>query len=97
MQALKAFKEGFSTDIHHPDRLPHLRKQLQLLDVYQQKTVVFLFDFLCKVVQQSHINQMTSHNLGICWGPTLFRTGAVAAPVVQALIDEYDNIFRILD
>lgn len=98
LQVLKSFKEIIAAhEANSPERLPALRKQLALLGASQQKTVVFLFDFLTKVARNANYNQMTSYNLGICWGPTLFRTGGQAAPVVSVLIDNYDQIFRVLD
>jgi hypothetical protein len=60
------------------------------------KIVQYLFSFLSQVSQRSTVNKMTPANLGICWGPTLFRTGSQGTGIVQTLIKEYNYIFKVI-
>lgn len=93
----RTFKEGLSMPQNDPNRLRAFRKAIGDLSPQDQKTAAYLFNFLVKVSNHSSENQMTAGNLGICWGPTLFRTGASAAPVVQNLIDDFYDIFVLID
>jgi hypothetical protein len=59
------------------------------------KVVQFLFRLLAKVAAHSDVNKMNASNLGICWGPTLFRGGGNVMAVIQTLINNYEEVFLI--
>jgi hypothetical protein len=60
-----------------------------------RNTLSYLFGFLYRVKLNSSENKMTETNLGICWGPTLFKAGASAGVLVASLLKDFEFIFPL--
>nr|KAF6493565.1 Rho GTPase activating protein 9 [Rousettus aegyptiacus] len=66
-------------------------------------TLRYLLEHLCRVITHSDKNRMTPHNLGIVFGPTLFRpeqeTSDPAAhalypgQLVQLMLTDFTSLF----
>ncbi|XP_007948217.1 rho GTPase-activating protein 9 [Orycteropus afer afer] len=117
--ALKLFLRELPQPLVPPLLLPHFRAALALLESKQRlsqiqeligsmpkpnhDTLRYLLDHLCRVIAHSDKNRMTPHNLGIVFGPTLFRpeqeTSDLAAhalypgQLVQLMLTEFNNLF----
>lgn len=87
--ALKLFLRELPQPLVPPLMLPHFRAALELSNSEQclskiqelidllpkpnHDTLQYLLEHLCRVIAHSDQNRMTAHNLGIVFGPTLFR------------------------
>lgn len=87
----------FSKDIEEPEQRLFRIKDIVLDQLPPQnfKAVQMVFALLYKVQERSSVNKMTASNLGICWGPTLFRSGSQGTSIVQTLIEKYQFIFLV--
>jgi len=54
-----------------------------------------LFSLLVKVEALKADNKMTATNLGTCFAPSLFQSGAVSVPIVEIMIKHYSTIFFV--
>ncbi|KAM5289010.1 rho GTPase-activating protein 9 isoform 2-T2 [Ctenodactylus gundi] len=117
--ALKLFLRELPQPLVPPPLLPHFRAALALTKPEQclsqvqeligsmpkpnQDTLRFLLEHLCRVIAHSDKNRMTPHNLGIVFGPTLFRpdqeTSDPAAhalypgQLVQLMLTDFASLF----
>uniref|UniRef100_A0A8C6QJN1 Rho GTPase activating protein 9 n=1 Tax=Nannospalax galili TaxID=1026970 RepID=A0A8C6QJN1_NANGA len=87
--ALKLFLRELPQPLVPPLLLPHFRDALAFSESEQclsqiqklidslpkpnRDTLQYLLEHLCRVIAHSDKNRMTAHNLGIVFGPTLFR------------------------
>ncbi|XP_023413772.1 rho GTPase-activating protein 9 isoform X4 [Loxodonta africana] len=117
--ALKLFLRELPQPLVPPLLLPHFRAALALLESEHRlsqiqelissmpkpnhDTLRYLLEHLCRVIAHSDKNRMTPHNLGIVFGPTLFRpeqeTSDLAAhalypgQLVQLMLTEFTRLF----
>ncbi|XP_025256778.1 rho GTPase-activating protein 9 isoform X2 [Theropithecus gelada] len=112
--ALKLFLRELPQPLVPPLLLPHFRAALeQCLSQIQEligsmpkpnhDTLRYLLEHLCRVIAHSDKNRMTPHNLGIVFGPTLFRpeqeTSDPAAhalypgQLVQLMLTNFTSLF----
>ncbi|XP_054984136.1 rho GTPase-activating protein 9 [Sorex araneus] len=67
-------------------RLSHIQELISSMPKPNQDTLRYLLEHLCRVIEHSEENRMTPHNLGIVFGPTLFRPEQETAdPAAHAL------------
>ncbi|XP_043420516.1 rho GTPase-activating protein 9 isoform X2 [Prionailurus bengalensis] len=118
--ALKLFLRELPQPLVSPQLLPHFRAALALSESEQRlsqireligsmptpnrDTLRYLLEHLCRVIAHSDKNRMTPHNLGIVFGPTLFRpeqeTSDPAAhalypgQLVQLMLTDFTRLFR---
>ncbi|XP_071077110.1 rho GTPase-activating protein 9 isoform X3 [Desmodus rotundus] len=117
--ALKLFLRELPQPLVPPLLLPNFRAALALLESEQRlcqirelivslpkpnhDTLRYLLEHLCRVIAHSDKNRMTPHNLGIVFGPTLFRpeqeTSDPAAhalypgQLVQLMLTDFTSLF----
>ncbi|XP_023563054.1 rho GTPase-activating protein 9 isoform X2 [Octodon degus] len=117
--ALKLFLRELPQPLVPPQLLPHFRAALALsrseerlsqiqeliesMPKPNQDTLRHLLEHLCRVIAHSDKNRMTPHNLGIVFGPTLFRpeqeTSDPAAhalypgQLVQLMLTDFTSLF----
>ncbi|XP_008059043.1 rho GTPase-activating protein 9 [Carlito syrichta] len=117
--ALKLFFRELPQPLVPPLLLPHFRAALAISESEQRlsqiqelidsmpkpnhDTLQYLLEHLCRVIAHSDQNRMTPHNLGIVFGPTLFRpeqeTSDPAAhalypgQLVQLMLTDFTSLF----
>ncbi|KAF6117403.1 Rho GTPase activating protein 9 [Phyllostomus discolor] len=84
-------------------RLSQIRELIVSLPKPNHDTLRYLLEHLCRVIAHSDKNRMTPHNLGIVFGPTLFRpeqeTSDPAAhalypgQLVQLMLTDFTSLF----
>nr|XP_035933831.1 rho GTPase-activating protein 9 isoform X3 [Halichoerus grypus] len=84
-------------------RLSQIRELLGSMPKPNRDTLRYLLEHLCRVIAHSDKNRMTPHNLGIVFGPTLFRpeqeTSDPAAhalypgQLVQLMLTDFTSLF----
>ncbi|XP_061485133.1 arf-GAP with Rho-GAP domain, ANK repeat and PH domain-containing protein 1 isoform X2 [Rhineura floridana] len=80
------------------EKISWYRRLLNSLPAVNRATVKALINHLYRVQCFSDVNQMTTHNLAIVFGPTLFQTDGKdykAGRVVEDLIRCYVDIFSV--
>ncbi|XP_053162317.1 arf-GAP with Rho-GAP domain, ANK repeat and PH domain-containing protein 1 isoform X2 [Hemicordylus capensis] len=80
------------------EKIAQYRRLLSSLPAVNRATVKVLINHLYRVQRFSDMNQMTTHNLAIVFGPTLFQTDGQdykAGRVVEDLIRCYVDIFSV--
>uniref|UniRef100_A0A8C4NC54 ArfGAP with RhoGAP domain, ankyrin repeat and PH domain 1 n=1 Tax=Eptatretus burgeri TaxID=7764 RepID=A0A8C4NC54_EPTBU len=80
------------------EKLAQYKVLIKELPTVNRATVTCLMDHLYCVQYCSHINQMTTRNLSIVFGPTLFQTEGRQSQetnVVEDLITNYRVLFKI--
>ncbi|NXH69354.1 ARAP1 protein, partial [Hydrobates tethys] len=81
-------------------KIGEYRRLLGTLPTVNRATLKALINHLFRVQRFSGENQMTTHNLAIVFGPTLFQTDGKdykAGRVVEDLISHYVKIFNVND
>jgi len=56
-------------------------------------TIIYVFNLLNSIAQNSEFNLMTSRNIAVCWGPSLFHGGNEAEDILAFIIDHNETIF----
>ncbi|XP_039721724.1 rho GTPase-activating protein 9 isoform X2 [Pteropus medius] len=84
-------------------RLSQIRELIVSMPKPNHDTLRYLLEHLCRVITHSDKNRMTPHNLGIVFGPTLFRpeqeTSDPAAhalypgQLVQLMLTDFTSLF----
>ncbi|XP_037370951.1 rho GTPase-activating protein 9 [Talpa occidentalis] len=84
-------------------RLSQMQKAISLMPKPNHDTLRSLLEHLCRVIAHADKNRMTPHNLGIVFGPTLFRpeqeTSDPAAhalypgQLVQIMLTDFPSLF----
>ncbi|XP_055973497.1 rho GTPase-activating protein 9 [Sorex fumeus] len=84
-------------------RLSQIQELISSMPKPNQDTLRYLLEHLCRVIEHSEENRMTPHNLGIVFGPTLFRPEQETADpaahalypgqLVQLMLIDFRNLF----
>jgi hypothetical protein len=95
IDTFKKYHENFS---ELRNRLLYVLKTLPPLHLTVLRT---MFAFLSELAKHSSINKMTSHNLGVCFGATIFPTDDItnintSVNIAVFLIDHFETIFPAL-
>eukprot|EP01105_Mastigella_eilhardi_P024026 TRINITY_DN6175_c0_g1_i1.p1 TRINITY_DN6175_c0_g1~~TRINITY_DN6175_c0_g1_i1.p1 ORF type:complete len:820 (+),score=184.42 TRINITY_DN6175_c0_g1_i1:170-2461(+) len=82
------------------DVVPKIRDLVKSLPWENKFTLQFLLDYLTKVVDNSVVNLMTVHNVGVVFGPSVLRSReediasfSAINFVIETLITHYSEIF----
>lgn len=76
------------------ERVQQMRAVLnELVPESNRELLKYVFAVFAKVASLTEKNKMTSTNLAICLGPTLFRTSAQMNDTVAMLIKHYTEVF----
>ncbi|CAH6778581.1 rho GTPase-activating protein 9 [Phodopus roborovskii] len=99
---LPSFRDAL--ELSEPNQcLSEIKKLVDLLPKPNHDTLQYILEHLCRVIAHSDENRMTAHNLGIVFGPTLFRpeqeTSDMAAHVfypgqlIQLMLNNFHSLF----
>ncbi|KAL1775098.1 rho GTPase-activating protein 9 isoform X1 [Sigmodon hispidus] len=93
-----------SLELSEPDQcLSEIKKLVDLLPKPNHDTLQYILEHLCRVIAHSDKNRMTAHNLGIVFGPTLFRPEQEASDMtahifypgelIQLMLNNFASLF----
>ncbi|XP_021029554.1 rho GTPase-activating protein 9 isoform X1 [Mus caroli] len=91
-------------ELSEPEQcLSKIQKLIDSLPRPNRDTLKYILEHLCRVIAHSDKNRMTAHNLGIVFGPTLFRPEQEASDMaahvfypgqlVQLMLNNFASLF----
>nr|BAC33014.1 unnamed protein product [Mus musculus] len=91
-------------ELSEPEQcLSKIQKLIDSLPRPNHDTLKYILEHLCRVIAHSDKNRMTAHNLGIVFGPTLFRPEQEASDMaahvfypgqlVQLMLNNFASLF----